>query len=153
MLPKYRNATYINVDEGDHFGIIDIIASILDSNYDLEQWYGHLDVLQRQFTVMAISTCECLQLSVQDFRKMKLEFREVYTKLFSDSYTRLRRCIKLRIKAIKLCEDKWETASLASKSQGQSSINLDDVAQDLTNISKDIKFTQDEKLQIKHDEL
>lgn len=47
VLPKYRNTTYIGVDEGDHFGIIDIIASILDTNYDLEQWYGHLDVLHR----------------------------------------------------------------------------------------------------------
>lgn len=64
VLPKYRNTTYIDIEEGDHFGIIDIIASILDTNYDLEQWYGHLDVLQRQFTVMCVKNCECLCLSV-----------------------------------------------------------------------------------------
>jgi hypothetical protein len=60
---------------------------------------------------------------------MKLEFREVYCKLFDDSYIRLRRCIKLRIKAIKLCEDKIETWSVSAKSQ-KDSLNFEDVNTD-----------------------
>ena len=64
---------------------------------------------------------------MQDFRKMKLEFREVYVKIFDDSYIRLRRCIKLRIKAIKICEEKIETHSLSMKSAGKNSLNFEDV--------------------------
>lgn len=66
---------------------------------------------------------------------MKLEFREVYVKIFDDSYIRLRRCIKLRIKAIKLCEDKIETFSASMKSHGKNSLKFDDVQAESINIA------------------
>ena len=47
VLPKYKNATYIDIDVGSHFGIIDIVGSILQSKLDLENWINHKDILQR----------------------------------------------------------------------------------------------------------
>ena len=84
---------------------------------------------------------------------MKLEFREVYVKIFDDSYVRLRRCIKLRIKAIKLCEEKIETFSASMKSAGKNSMNFEEVQADTVNIADQLQFTQDEKIQMKGDEL
>jgi hypothetical protein len=66
---------------------------------------------------------------------MKLEFREVYVKIFDDSYIRLRRCIKLRIKAIKICEEKIETVSQSMKSAGKHSLKYEDVHADNMNIA------------------
>ena len=85
---------------------------------------------------------------------MKLEFREVYVKIFDDSYIRLRRCIKLRIKAIKLCEEKLETFSQSMKSAGKQSMNFDEVQKDdVVNIADQLEFTQDEKVEMKGEQL
>lgn len=37
---------------------------------------------------------------------MKQEFLEAYEKLFNDAYTRLRRALQLKLKAMKFCENK-----------------------------------------------
>ena len=63
---------------GDHFGIIDIVGSILHSKVDLDNWINHKDLLQRQFTVMSLMESEVLCLAVQDLNRMKQEFYEVY---------------------------------------------------------------------------
>ena len=47
VLPKYKNTVYIEISVGSHFGIVDIIASILQSQYDLDNWINHKDLLQR----------------------------------------------------------------------------------------------------------
>lgn len=93
VLPKYKNANYIEINVGSHFGIIDIVGSILHAKQDLENWIGHKDALQRQFTVSAIDESEVLCLSVSDLNRMKQEFLEAYEKLFNDAYTRLRRAL------------------------------------------------------------
>jgi len=150
VLPKYKNTTYIEVDEGDTFGIIDIVASVLNANYDLDSWYGHLDVLTRQFTLMSLKKCECMCLSLQDLQRMKHEFREVYSKLMEDSCTRLRRALKLKLKAIRICEEKEESWS-TNRSQGEfSSINMEESQ---LNLAGQIGFTQDENIDLKADDL
>jgi hypothetical protein len=45
VLPKYKNTAYIEVVQGSHFGIIDIVGSILHHQYDLENWISFKDVL------------------------------------------------------------------------------------------------------------
>lgn len=45
VLPKYHNATYIEIEEGSHFGIIDIVQSVLQSNYEVDNWFLHKDLL------------------------------------------------------------------------------------------------------------
>lgn len=55
VLPKHTNAVYINIDEGNHFGIIDIVGSLLEErNDDFEDWIKHKDIMKRQFTIMAM---------------------------------------------------------------------------------------------------
>ena len=55
---------------------------------------------------MATSECENLCLLIQDLIRMKQEFLEAYEKLFNDAYTRLRRALQLKLKAMKFCENR-----------------------------------------------
>lgn len=64
VLPKYENAIYIKIKEGDHFGIIDIMGSCHSKGIDLNDWMNHKAILERQFTVMAITEIEVLFLSI-----------------------------------------------------------------------------------------
>ena len=71
VLPKYKNATFIDINVGAHFGIIDIVGSILQAKLDLDSWINHKDLLQRQFTIMSLKQSEVLVLAVQDLNRMK----------------------------------------------------------------------------------
>lgn len=106
VLPKYKNTPYIEINVGSHFGIIDILGSIVQNQLqnDLDKWIEHKDILQRQFSVMAMQNTEALQLVISDLNRMKQEFAEVYEKFFSDAFTRLRRALMLKLKAMKICE-------------------------------------------------
>ena len=57
---------------------------------------------------MSLKDSEALQLSITDLNRLKTEFLEVYEKLFNESYTRLRRALTLKLKAMKICADKDE---------------------------------------------
>ena len=41
VLPSYNNLSYIKIDIGEHFGIIDIIGSANSSQFDLKNWIDH----------------------------------------------------------------------------------------------------------------
>jgi hypothetical protein len=41
VIPYYSNSSYINIDIGDHFGIIDIIGSANVGKFDLKNWIEH----------------------------------------------------------------------------------------------------------------
>ena len=41
VLPFYSNTSYIDVDIGDHFGIIDIIGSANVGQFDIKCWVEH----------------------------------------------------------------------------------------------------------------
>jgi hypothetical protein len=45
VLPKYKNTSYIDITIGSHFGIIDIIGSILSAKIELDNWMMHKDKL------------------------------------------------------------------------------------------------------------
>ena len=47
VLPSYDNVAYINIQEGDNFGIIDILGSVLNNELDIDDWMIHKDVLAR----------------------------------------------------------------------------------------------------------
>lgn len=82
VLPKYNNATYIEIHEGQHFGIIDIVHSMLQSDYEMENWYKHKDLLLRHFSVISFEKCETMKLPISVVWKMKTEFHEAYNSLF-----------------------------------------------------------------------
>lgn len=111
VLPKYKNATYIEIQEGQHFGIIDIVHSVLQSNYEIENWFLHKDLLQRHFTVMSLGPVESMTLSIQDLQRMKTEFNEAYQSMFKHAFSRLKRAVKLKVHALKLCARGKEASS------------------------------------------
>ena len=59
---------------------------------------------------MGLRETEVLCLSIQDLNRMKQEFLEAYEKLFSDAYDRLRRALNLKLKAMRICAEKEESA-------------------------------------------
>lgn len=47
VLPKYKNTVYIEITIGSHFGISDIVGSVLLNKIELDTWFSHKDILQR----------------------------------------------------------------------------------------------------------
>lgn len=47
VLPQYNNIKYINIEIGDQFGLIDIIASAHFQGFDPEDWLSRKDALER----------------------------------------------------------------------------------------------------------
>jgi CRP-like cAMP-binding protein len=72
VLPLYDNAKYVNINVGDHFGVIDIIGcqpkdldiSLVD--WIIHSWINYKSRLRRQFTVMASHAVEVLTVSIPD---------------------------------------------------------------------------------------
>ena len=53
-----------------------------------------------------------LTLSIIDLNRMKYEFKEPYDNLFDCAYTRLQRSLKIKLKAIKYCNDNYDDKGL-----------------------------------------
>ena len=65
VLPSYENTSYVNINKGNHFGIMDILGSIVTNNdLYLESWFERKEIIHRQFTIMAFKDIECLTLSI-----------------------------------------------------------------------------------------
>ena len=84
VLPQYNNTKYINIEIGDQFGLIDVIASAHFQNFDPEDWFQRKDALERQFTIKATDYVEVLNFLFQDFARMRKEFLEYYEALLLD---------------------------------------------------------------------
>ncbi len=75
VLPRFNNAGYLDIGSGEHFGHIDLAN---DKEYlknrGLSRRGKRRDssnvVLLRMFTVQAIETCDCLQLTLEDLERM-----------------------------------------------------------------------------------
>ena len=81
MLPKHKNTKYIEINEGNYFGAIDIVGCILqhqDSLTEDDDIFNHKEKLLRQFTIMADKESEILMLHLSDLNRMKIEFMECY---------------------------------------------------------------------------
>ena len=64
VLPSYGYTQYITIENGDHFGIIDIMGSSKNDDFDIDEWYLNKNKLIRQFSVQATSDCEELTLDI-----------------------------------------------------------------------------------------
>ena len=51
VLPFKENIVYVEIDEGDDFGQVDIIAQCLDEDIDVITLFRNKLSLKRQFTV------------------------------------------------------------------------------------------------------
>lgn len=79
VLPEFNNSRYISIKTGDHFGIIDLMAS---NEGNIEDWTTNINQNRRAFTVMTGSECEILALSVNNLIKMQSEFKDYYNEFF-----------------------------------------------------------------------
>ena len=103
VLQTYQNCKYINIDIGDHFGIIDIVGSCQINGYDYNEWYFRRNSILRQFNIFAVCPVEVLTLVIADFNRMKTEFQDIYEQLLTDAAVCLRRSWLAKLKAIKVC--------------------------------------------------
>ena len=82
VLPKHGNFKYIDIDIGMHFGVIDIIASLLSDDECLsellENWITKKEKLKRHFTVISVEQSDLLSLSIEGLSKMKFDFLDTY---------------------------------------------------------------------------
>ena len=46
VLPIYNNTSYMTINEGDHFALIDIVGSSINNGFELEKWYHHKSLLE-----------------------------------------------------------------------------------------------------------
>ena len=69
--------------------------------------------MTRQFTIQTQSVSQVLTLSTANISVMDLEYPDAYTDLFQSAYTRMIRCHKLKLHAIKYVNnhmDKFNTS-------------------------------------------
>ena len=55
---------------------------------------------------MSLTYVETLTLSIHDLMRLKQEFLEAYDKLFSDSFVRLKKVLRLKIEGLRICKEK-----------------------------------------------
>ena len=101
VLPFYSNTSYIDIDIGDHFGVIDIIGSANVSKFELKNWIEHKNSLYRQFTIMALNNVEVLQINIEDLSRVQKEFPDYYDTLLNEQIIYLKRSWIYKLKAMK----------------------------------------------------
>lgn len=97
VLPKYDNAKYINISLGYHFGMEDLVHSVIN-NDSIKQndWISHKERLTRAFTVVGDENdgkSQIMCLDIQDLYRMQVEFSDVYETMFNDCYIRLEKAL------------------------------------------------------------
>ncbi len=93
VLPRYDNTIYIRIEDGDHFGHVDIVFNqeVRDLRVQVKLLRPEKNMITRKFTVQSVLTCELLTLNIVELDKMKIEFPEIFEELFTNSYRRLKR--------------------------------------------------------------
>ena len=99
------NLKYIDISEGNFFGIIDIVGSMLANGNEDLHLANNTDKLQRQFTVQTQKKTEVLTLSLDNVVMMDNEYPDAYNDLFFSAYQRLQRCHKIKLHAINYVND------------------------------------------------
>lgn len=68
VLPRFSSAVYIEVEKGDHFGLIDLVfdTTIFKDKIKITRETKKNDNLVRRFTVQALTNCDLLTLSLEE---------------------------------------------------------------------------------------
>lgn len=101
VLPLKVNIVYVELQEGDDFGQIDIVTSSMETNTPITKVLDNTEGLNRQFTVQALSDCELLMLSIKSLKQMSIEFFDAFQQLFAQGGIRLKRVLEQKLRAIK----------------------------------------------------
>jgi hypothetical protein len=81
VLAKYSDYVYLDINEGDFFGHVDMANS---KSYMKAQKSVKKTIIKkkedfvRHFTTKAIENCDMMTLSMDDLEKMKLEYHDVF---------------------------------------------------------------------------
>jgi hypothetical protein len=74
VLPKYDNAKYINITLGYHFGMEDLVHSVINNDdIMMSDWVSHKERLTRAFTVVGAENdgkSQIMCLDIQDLYRM-----------------------------------------------------------------------------------
>lgn len=106
VLPKYNNVKYINVDEGAHFGIIDIMCSIIHcTNVKMDNWIEHKGEIRRFTTIMAMKESTLLTMEMAVLFRLKQEFSEIYNTIYEKAIMQAQKVLTIKVETILLCEE------------------------------------------------
>lgn len=90
VLPRFENEIYIIINEGDHFGLVDIIPeenkkkkNKRKKNKKKEGWE-----MKRRYSVQAIAKSELMALKTEDLTLLQAEFPEIYEEFFTTAFKR-----------------------------------------------------------------
>lgn len=103
VLPRFFATPYISINEGNQFGVIDIVASIELGNINLDDWFSKKSQLKRMFSAQSMTVCETLNLDLHNLYHMQQEFNEDFMELYEYTKTRLKRCLETKLQAIEKC--------------------------------------------------
>ncbi len=62
-------------------------------------------IITRKFTVQSLINSELVILKIEELDKMKIEFPEIFDELFTNSYRRLNRELKLKVESGNICRE------------------------------------------------
>lgn len=89
VLPLRFNVVYIEINQGDYFGEIDIVNAANEKIVKVDDLFDGLYSdkfsLQRSFTVQAIDDCTLLSLSMKNLKRMRMQFNSEFNILFRRS--------------------------------------------------------------------
>ena len=107
VLPKHQNLKYIDIDNGMHFGVIDIIASLINEDdclsEILDNWISKKEKLKRHFTILSDGSSHLLTLSIESLNRMKFDFLDTYETFFRDGLSRLKKAFAVKVMTAQKC--------------------------------------------------
>ena len=106
VLPRYKNAPYVTIEESDTFGLIDIVFRNLqmESGNQLELEGARGNLMKRKFTVQTVKNSIIHQLSIDDLKRLQFEYPEVYDELFFEQSELLEEILTSKMEAIQFLE-------------------------------------------------
>ena len=91
-----------------HFGVIDIIASLLNDDDCLSElldnWISKKEKLKRHFTIVSDEPSHLLTLSIESLNRMKFDFLDTYETFFKDGLSRLKKTFAIKVITAQKCQ-------------------------------------------------
>jgi CRP-like cAMP-binding protein len=89
VLSKYQDKVYKEIEQGDHFGHIDLANTKIFMKTNKKKVHKKKQQFKSFFQVKAMEHCDLMTLSIKELEKMKFEFSDVYFELVDDANKQL----------------------------------------------------------------
>jgi len=100
VLPEFDHLPYINIEEHNHFGFVDIVASSLKNNFHINDWYENYYDLKRDFSIRASKDTQVFYLTAKQLESMN--------ELHPDDFKSIFGAIRIRYNKSKAHKNKIE---------------------------------------------